>query len=198
MHTHAPLEAAALAQLFAEARTASGFLDRPVSLEMLRRIYALASWGPTAMNSQPARYVMLTTPEARERLLPHLKEGNRSKVTEAPVCVIVATDTRFYDHLPEVWHDTSARELFAGQPALAQATASRNGTLGGAWFLLAARALGLDCGPMSGFDAEGVNRTIFPDGRWQANFLLNLGYADPAKTHPRQHRLSFDDACRVL
>ena len=198
MHTHAPLEAAALAQLFAEARTASGFLDRPVSLEMLRRIYALASWGPTAMNSQPARYVMLTTPEARERLLPHLKEGNRSKVTEAPVCVIVATDTRFYDHLPEVWHDTSARELFAGQPALAQATASRNGTLGGAWFLLAARALGLDCGPMSGFDAEGVNRTFFHDGRWQANFLLNLGYADPAKTHPRQPRLSFDDACRVL
>ena len=194
----ATLPETALRQLFLDARTVNGFLDIPVPPALLEQVYALACMGATSMNCQPARFVMLTTRAARERLAPLLMQGNRAKTLAAPVCVIVATDTRFYEHMPEVWHDASAREMFAADPALASATATRNGTLGGAYLMLAARALGLDCGPMSGFDAAGVNREFFPDGRFQANFLLNLGHIDNSKTFPRNPRLSFDDACQVL
>ncbi|QTD46054.1 malonic semialdehyde reductase [Ottowia testudinis] len=193
-----PLPEAALAQIFADAHTVNGFLDTPVPPGLLRRVYALARMGPTSMNCQPARFVMLATRTARERLGPHLMEGNRAKTLAAPVCVIVATDTRFFEHMPEVWHAPGARETFAADPGLAAATWVRNGTLGGAYFMLAARALGLDCGPMSGFNAAGVNAEFFPDGRWQANFLINLGYGDPASVFPRNPRLPFDTACRVF
>lgn len=194
----APLPDAALAQLFRDAHTVNGFLDRPVPPELLRQVYELACLGPTSMNCQPARFVMLVTRAARERLAPHLMAGNRAKTLAAPVCVIVATDTRFHERMPEVWHDASAREMFAADPALVAATAARNGTLGCAWLIMAARALGLDCGPMSGFDAAGVNAEFFPDGRLAANFLVNLGYGDPASTFPRNPRLAFDTACQVL
>ena len=193
-----PLDTAALHQLFVQARTFNAFTDQAVSDETIHRLYDLAKMGPTSMNCQPARFVFLTTPEARERLLPYLMEGNKAKTLHAPVCVIVATDTRFHEHMDKTWHDPSGQQLFAGNEALAAATAQRNGTLSGAYFMLAARALGLDCGPMSGFDAAGVNREFFPDGRFQANFLLNLGHIDSSKTFPRNPRLAFDEACQVL
>ena len=189
------LNDAALAQLFLDARTANGFTDEPVAPELLQQIYDLAKMGPTSMNCQPARFVFLTTPEARERLLPYLMEGNKAKTLHAPVCVIVATDTRFHEHMDKTWHDPSGQQLFAGNEALAAATAQRNGTLSGAYFMLAARALGLDCGPMSGFDIDKVNAAFFPDGRCKANFLVNLGHGDDSKLFARNPRLSFEQAC---
>ena len=165
---------------------------------MLQQIYEIARMGPTSMNTQPARYVFLTTRAARERLRPALSAGNLDKTMSAPVTVIVATDTRFFEHLPQVWHREGARELFERDAALAQGTAQRNATLGGAYFLMAARALGLDCGPMSGFDTAKVDAEFFPDGRWQANFLINLGFGDSSKLFPRNARLSFEQACTVL
>ena len=194
----APLPDAALHQLFIDARTVNAFLDIPVPEALLGQVYGLACLGATSMNCQPARFVMLTSRAARERLIPHLMAGNRDKTLAAPVCVIVATDTRFYEHMPAVWHDASAREMFADNPALASATATRNGTLGGAYLMLAARAMGLDCGPMSGFDPDAVNAEFLPDGRWRANFLVNLGYGDPASVFPRGARLPFATACQVL
>ena len=195
---HQPLDGAALAQLFTNARTANGFIDKPVAPELLQQVYDLAKLAPTSMNTQPTRYVFLTTPEAKQRLMPALMGGNVSKTEQAPVCVIVATDTQFYEHMPQVWHAEGAREMFAGNAALATATANRNGTMGGAYFIMAARALGLDCGPMSGFDAQRVNQEFFPDGRWQVNFLINLGYIDQSQTFPRNGRLPFETACQVL
>ncbi len=189
---------ASLDQIFRQARSANGFLDRPVSTELLREVYELACMGPTSMNTQPARYVFLTTAEARQRLMPALMPGNVDKTASAPVTVIVATDTRFFEHMPEVWHQPGAREMFEGNTALASGTATRNGTLSGAYFIVAARALGLDCGPMSGVDLAKVNAEFFPDGRWQANFLLNLGHLDPAQLFARNPRLGFEQACRVI
>lgn len=187
-----------LDQLFLQARSANGFLDHAVPLPMLQQIYEIARMGPTSMNTQPARYVFLTTRAARERLRPALSAGNLDKTMSAPVTVIVATDTRFFEHLPQVWHREGTRELFERDAALAQGTAQRNATLGGAYFLMAARALGLDCGPMSGFDTAKVDAEFFPDGRWQANFLINLGFGDSSKLFPRNARLSFEQACTVL
>lgn len=192
------LDAAALDQLFRNARTAHHFLDRPVPLALLREVYDLARMGPTSMNTQPARYVFLTTPEAKARLLPALSGSNVAQTERAPVTVIVAHDTRFHEHMPQIWHGAGARERFEANPALLAATASRNGTLGGAYFILAARALGLDCGPMGGFDAGRVNAEFFPNGRWTVNFLLNLGHLDPTRLHPRDPRLDFEQACAVL
>ena len=185
-------------QIFNEARTANGFIDKPVPLELLQQIYDLAKMGPTSMNTQPTRYVFLTTPASRERLRPALSPGNLDKTMAAPVTVIVATDTRFYENMPQVWHGAGAKEMFEGNAPMAQATATRNGTLGGAYFMVAARAVGLDCGPMSGFDIAKVNAEFFPDGRLQANFLINLGYGDPSKLFNRNPRLSFEQACSVL
>lgn len=187
-----------LEQIFLDARTANGFIDRPVPLDLLQQVYDLAKMGPTSMNTQPTRYVFLTTAAARERLRPALSAGNLDKTMVAPVTVIVATDTRFFEHMPQVWHGAGAKEMFEGNVPMAQATATRNSTLGGAYFMIAARALGLDCGPMSGFDIAKVNAEFFPDGRLQANFLINLGYGDPAKLFARNPRLSFAQACSVL
>jgi 3-hydroxypropanoate dehydrogenase len=187
-----------LDQLFLKARTANGFLDKPVPLELLQQVYDIAKMGATSMNTQPSRYVFLLSRQSRARLLPALSPGNLDKTRDAPVTVIVANDTRFYEHMPQVWHKPGARENFEGNAALAQATAIRNGTLGGAYFMIAARAVGLDCGPMSGVDLAKVNAEFFPDGRLQANFLINLGYGDDSKLFDRNPRLSFEQACTVL
>lgn len=191
------LDSQALDQIFRNARTANGFTDQPVSDELLRQVYELAAFGPTSMNSQPARYVFVRSPEGKARLRECLLPGNVDKTLTAPVTAIVAVDTQFHEHMPQVWHGEGAREMFAGNAALAQATAQRNGTLGGAWLIIAARALGLDCGPMSGFDMARPNAAFFPDGRWQANFLVNLGYGDDAKLFPRNPRLAFEQACTL-
>jgi 3-hydroxypropanoate dehydrogenase len=193
-----PISQDALDQLFIKARTANGFLDKPVPLELLKQVYDVAKMGATSMNTQPTRYVFLLSPESRARLLPAMVPGNLEKTRTAPVSIIVATDTRFYEHMPQTWHKPGGMEMFAGNVALAAATAQRNGTLGGAYFMIAARAFGLDCGPMSGVDLAKVNAEFFKDGRVQANFILNLGYGDDAKLFERNPRLSFDQACIVL
>ncbi|RYX89042.1 MAG: malonic semialdehyde reductase [Comamonadaceae bacterium] len=187
-----------LDQLFLKARTANGFKDTPVPMETLREIYDIAKMGATSMNSQPTRYVFLTTQAARARLLPAMSPGNLDKTRTAPVTVIVATDTKFYEHMPQIWHRPEAQASFEGNPAMAQGTATRNGTLGGAYFMIAARAVGLDCGPMSGVDLAKVNAEFFPDGRLQANFILNLGHGDDSLLFDRNPRLSFEQACTVL
>ncbi|MCS6777302.1 MAG: malonic semialdehyde reductase [Chloroherpetonaceae bacterium] len=192
------LDDAALDLLFREARTHTHWLPRPVSVELLREVYNLARMGPTSANLAPARFVFLTTDTAKARLLPALAPGNVEKSRTAPVVVIIAYDTEFYENAPRLFPHTDARSWFAGKPELIQETAFRNGTLQGAYFILAARALGLDCGPMSGFDAEKVNAEFFPDGRWKVNFLCNLGYGDHSRLHPRNPRLDFEEACQVL
>ncbi|MDO5625040.1 MAG: malonic semialdehyde reductase [Pseudomonadota bacterium] len=192
------LDAAALDQLFRQARTANGFTAEPVPETLLRQIYALAALGPTSMNTQPARYVFVRSPEGKARLRECLSPGNVDKTDAAPVTAIVAVDSQFHEHMPHLWHGEGAREMFAANPALAQATALRNGTLGGAWLIMAARALGLDCGPMSGFDMDKLNAAFFPDGRCKANFLVNLGYGDPARLFARQPRLTFEQACSFV
>ena len=189
----------AIDQLFNNARTANGFLDKPVPLSLVQQIYDIAKMGSTSMNGQPARYVILQTPQAKERLLPALSPGNVDKSRSAPVVVIVATDNQFYENMPELFpNNPNAKGLFEGNAALAAGTATRNSTLSGAYFMIAARALGLDCGPMSGFDAAKVNAEFFPDGRCSVNFILNLGYGDNSKLFPRNPRLSFEQACTVL
>ena len=194
MTTHSTID-----QIFNHARTANGFLEKPVPMSVLHEIYDLAKMGPTSMNCQPTRYVFLTSGEARERLIPALMPGNVDKTRAAPVTVIVAVDTQFFEHMPTVFpNNPGARDLFAGNAALAEGTAMRNGTLGGAYFMIAARALGLDCGPMSGFDMAKVNQEFFPDGRWKADFLINLGYGDATKLFNRNPRLSFEQVSSVL
>ena len=192
------IDNAAIEQLFLNARTANGFLDKPVPASLLQDIYDIAKMGATSMNAQPTRYVFLTTEAATARLMPALSPGNVVKTESAPVCVIVATDNQFYEHMPVVFpNNPGAKALFEGNAALAQGTATRNGTLGGAYFMIAARALGLDCGPMSGVDLAKVNAEFFPDGRCTANFLINLGYGDESKLFARNPRLSFEQACTV-
>ncbi len=185
----------ALDRLFLEARTQNGWLDRPVAEETLRALYEISKMGPTSMNTQPMRVVFVRTKEAKQRLLTALVPGNVDKTMAAPVCAIIARDTRFYEFMPEIWHNPATREMFAGNAALASATAQRNATLQGAYLMIAARAVGLDCGPMSGFDIAKVNAEFFPDGRFQTDFLCNLGYGDPAKVMGRQKRHDFDTAC---
>jgi 3-hydroxypropanoate dehydrogenase len=190
---------AALDQLFFNARTANGFQDKPVPAALLQEVYDIAKMGATSMNCQPTRYVFLTTAEAKARVLPALSPGNVDKTNSAPVTVIVATDTQFFEHMPVVFpNNPGAKALFEGNAGLAQGTATRNGTLGSAYFMVAARALGLDCGPMSGVDLAKVNAEFFPDGRLQANYLINLGYGDNSKLFDRNPRLSFAQACQVL
>ena len=192
-----PVSEAALDQLFREARTHNAWLPKPVPVELLRKIYELACFGPTSANSSPARFVFLTTPAAKARLQPALSPGNVEKTMSAPVTVIVAWDTQFYDKLPKLFPQRDMRSVFAGKQALIDETAFRNGSLEGGYFILAARALGLDCGPMSGFDQGKVNAEFFPDGKWKANFLCNLGYGDRSKLFPRNSRLDFEEACKV-
>ena len=165
---------------------------------LLHQLYALLRQCPTSANCSPARFVFVTSDEAKARLLPCLAEGNREKTRQAPVTVIVGMDMAFYRHLPQLFPHTDAKAWFTGQDALIQSTAFRNSSLQGAYLILAARALGLDCGPMSGFDAERVDAAFFPDGRVKTNFLINLGYGEAGKLHARSPRLAFDEACRII
>jgi 3-hydroxypropanoate dehydrogenase len=188
----------ALDQLFEEARTHSAWLPEPVPRELLREAYHLARLGPTSANSSPARFVFLTTPEAKARLKPALAPGNVEKTMAAPVTVIVAWDTEFHENLPKLFPQFDMRSYFVGKQALIDESAFRNSSLEAAYFILAARALGLDCGPMSGFDAGKVNAEFFPDGKWKVNLLCNVGYGDPSKLFPRNPRLKFEEAAKVL
>jgi 3-hydroxypropanoate dehydrogenase len=198
VHEHKKASAECLDQLFLKARTHWVWRPEAVPLELLKEVYNLARFGPTSANSSPARFVFLTTPQAKERLRPALSPTNVEKTMTAPVTVIVAWDTEFHEKLPQLFPARDMRSIFAGNAALIHETAFRNGTLQGAYLMMAARGLGLDCGPMSGFDQQKVNAEFFPDGKWKANFLCNIGYGDPSKLFPRNPRFSFDEACRVL
>ncbi|QNM97678.1 malonic semialdehyde reductase [Chitinimonas koreensis] len=192
-----PLDSAALDQLFREARTYNAFSDQPVSDETLHALYDLLKWGPTSANASPARFVFVRSDEAKKLLEPALSEGNRAKTLAAPVTVIVAHDLAFYDRLPELFPHTDARSWFAGNDAVIQTTAFRNGSLQGAYLMLAARALGLDCGPMSGFDNAKVDAAFFAGSTIKSNFLINLGYGVAEGLFARNPRLAFEDACRI-
>ncbi len=194
------LDQAALDLLFLQARTQNGWLPTPVSDETLRRVYDIAKMGPTSANSCPARFVFLRTPAAKARLLPALSPGNVDKTKQAPVTAVIGYDTRFFEWMPKKLfaHRPDMADNYAKNPALAEITAFRNGTLQGAYFMLAARAVGLDVGGMSGFDNAKVNAEFFPDGRVKSNFLCNLGHGDPTKVLPRLPRLDFDEACALL
>ena len=186
--------------LFRAARTQNGFLDRPVTDEQLRQIYDLMKWGPTTQNSQPMRIVFVRSQQAKQKLAPALSPGNLDKTMKAPVTAVIAYDTRFYDHLPRTFpNNPAAKNNYEGEEKKAhvERTALRNSSLQGAYFIIAARALGLDCGPMSGFDNAKVDAAFFPDGRFKSNFLINLGRGDPSKIFPRNPRFEFDEVCKV-
>jgi len=191
------LDDGVLDQVFREARTHNGWQDRPVSDKTLQQLYDLLKMGPTSANCSPGRFVFVKSPAAKERLRPCLSPNNVAKTMAAPATAIVAYDTEFYDKLPKLFPHVDARAWFAGNPSLIETTAFRNGSLQGGYLILAARALGLDCGPMSGFDNAKLDAAFFPDGKIKSNFLVNLGYGDPSKLRPRGPRLSFDEACRV-
>jgi 3-hydroxypropanoate dehydrogenase len=189
-----PLGAQALDQLFRTARTHYKWQDRPVSDETLRDLYELVKMGPTSANCEPARFVFIRTPEAKEKLRPALSSGNLEKTMSAPVIAIVAWDVAFYDKLPELFPHADAKSWFTGSPAFAEATAFRNSSLQAAYLILAARSLGLDTGPMSGFNAAKVDEAFFPDGGCKTNMLVNLGYGDESGLFGRLPRLAFDQA----
>ena len=188
----------ALNQLFREARTHNAWLPKRVPTELLREIYDLARWGPTSANSSPARFVFLESEAAKARLLPALAPLNVEKTKAAPVSVIIAWDTEFHEKLPKLFPHADMRSYFAGNRTLIDETAFRNSSLQAAYFILAAGALGLDCGPMSGFDAGKVNAEFFADGKWRVNLICNLGYGDAGKLFPRNPRLEFEEAAVIL
>ena len=192
------LDDRSLDTLFRTARTYNGWTPEAVSDVLLEAVYDLMKWGPTSANCCPARFVFVKSAEGKERLKPYLDKGNVEKTMSAPVTAIIAYDLKFYDKLPQLLPHADARSWFAGQEAKILDAAFRNGTLQGAYFMLAARALGLDCGPMSGFDKAGVKTEFFPDSDYEVNFLCNLGYGDPASVFPRSPRLDFGDACQIL
>jgi 3-hydroxypropanoate dehydrogenase len=194
------IQDAALDQIFREARTHRVWDGTPVTDEELHRIYELMKFGPTSANTTPGRYVFVRSPAAKERLLPLLSPGNVDKTRAAPVTVIVAYDTRFYEHLTHLNpNNPKMKDGIASMPAEAvERMAFQGSSLEGAYFIVAARAIGLDCGPMGGFDRVKVDAEFFPDGRWKSNFLINLGHGVPDKLSPRDPRLSFDEACQVL
>jgi 3-hydroxypropanoate dehydrogenase len=193
-----PIPENVLAQLFREARTHSAWLPEPVPVELLRKAYELARFAPTSANASPARFIFLTTPKTKARLQPVLAPMNVEKTMSAPVTVIIAWDTEFHEKLPRLFPHADMRSYFAGNQPLIHETAFRNSSLQAAYFILAARSLGLDCGPMSGFDADKLNAEFFPDGKWKVNLLCNLGYGDQTKLYPRNPRLEFEEAAVVL
>jgi len=191
------LDSKALDTIFRAARTPNGFTGE-VSDARLRELHELLKWGPTTMNTQPARFVFVKSKAAKEKLAPALSPGNLDKTMAAPCTVIIAHDLKFYEFLPRTFpNNPNAKANFEGKDAVIQAVCMRNGSLQGAYLIIAARALGLDCGPMSGFDNAKLDAAFFPDGRWKSNFLCNLGAGDPAKVFPRNPRLTFDEACRI-
>ena len=193
-----PLTQAAFDQLFLAAHTLNAWQDKVVPDELLHRLYDTLRMAPTSMNCSPARIVFVKSKAAKEKLNQALMEGNRAKTMAAPVTAIIAYDLEFYEKLPVLYPPADARSWFAGNQPLIDTAAFRNGTLQGAYLLLAARALGLDAGPMSGFDNAKVDKEFFPDGKVKSNFLINLGYGDGAKLFPRSPRLSFAEAAQIL
>ena len=193
----APLDAAALATLFTEARTHNGWTDAPVTDAEIAQIYELTKMGPTSANCSPARFVFVKTAEGKEKLRPSLSSGNLEKTMSAPVVVIAAYDTAFYEKLPTLFPHADAKAWFTSSPALAEETAFRNATLQAGYLILAARSIGLDTGPMSGFDKPKVDEAFFAGTTWKSNFLINLGHGDASKLFGRLPRLSFDEACQI-
>ncbi|MCK6425761.1 MAG: malonic semialdehyde reductase [Burkholderiaceae bacterium] len=195
----AELDAAALAQLFTEARTHNAWRDEPVTPAQLRRLHDLAKWGPTAMNTCPLRVRFVQSPAARARLLPLMAEGNRAKTAAAPAVAVLGRDVDFHTRLPQLApHMAGAAERLAGQPAAREAMSTLNAGLQIGYFLLAARALGLDCGPMAGFDAAAVDAEFWAGTAVKTLVICNLGHGDPAGLRPRAPRLDFDDACAIV
>ncbi|UYN95131.1 MAG: malonic semialdehyde reductase [Enhydrobacter sp.] len=194
------LDAASLDTILRTARNHNGWLPRPVTDDQLRAVYDLMKWGPTSANCQPLRVVFIRTRDGKEKLRPALSSGNTEKTMAAPVTAIVAYDSQFYEHLPETFpHNQTAKSWFSGpgKEEVARTTALRNGTLQGAYLIVACRALGLDVGAMSGFDNAKVDAAFFPDGRFKSNFLCNIGYGDPASLFGRNPRLTFEQACTL-
>jgi 3-hydroxypropanoate dehydrogenase len=188
----------ALDQLFRAARSQNKWQDKPVSETLVRAVYDLLRMGPTSANCSPARFVFVTTNEAKERLKPFLSPGNVAKVMSAPVTVIIGYDLKFYDKLPQLFPHTDARSWFVGNDKLIETTANRNGTLQGAYLIFAARALGLDCGPMSGFDNAAVDQAFFPNSHVKSNFICSIGYGDPSGVFGRSPRMPFEEACQIV
>jgi 3-hydroxypropanoate dehydrogenase len=189
----------AVRQLFTEARTHSAWLPKKVDDNTLRALYDLMKWGPTSANTSPARILFVKSEKAKEQLISCMAPGNVDKTKTAPVTAIVAWDERFYEHVPRLFpHAPQMKDMFASNKAMAEATAFRNASLQGGYLILAARAVGLDCGPMSGFDNAKVDEMFFKGTTWKSNFLCNLGYGDASQLHPRGPRLSFDEACKIL
>jgi 3-hydroxypropanoate dehydrogenase len=192
------LDDGSLHQLFLGARTHNRWLDQPVEDDVLRELYDLTKYGPTSANSSPMRLVFVKSVEAKERLRPALMPANVEKTMTAPVTAIVAHDLEFYEQLPKLMPHVDARSWFAQRPLeQIERTAFQGSSMQGAYLILAARALGLDAGPIGGFDASLVDAAFFPGGRWRSNFLVNLGYGDPAGLFPRNPRLDFDEATRI-
>lgn len=192
------LNDAGLDLIFNTARTQNSWHPQAVTEELLRRVYDLTKMGPTSANASPARFIFVVSKEGKEKLKPCVSEGNLAKTMAAPATVIIGHDTKFYDLLPELFPHADARPWFAGNEAVAQETAFRNGTLQGAYLMIAARSLGLDVGPMSGFDQAAVNAAFWPDGQVKANFLCNIGYGDDKLVFPRSPRLAFEKACKIV
>jgi nitroreductase len=184
--------------IFREARTRNSWLERPVSHALMQAVYDLMKWGPTSANCSPARFVFIESRQAKERLLPFLTGNNKDKTMAAPCCVIIAYDAEFYEKLPTLFPHADARSWFLGNAPLTDETSFRNGSLQGAYFMIAARALGLDCGPMSGFDKAGVDEEFFGGTTWRSNFLCNIGYGGDEGLFPRSPRLDFNDACQII
>lgn len=196
----AALDAAAFNQLFLEARTHTEWLPKDVPDDLLRRLVDVLKMGPTSANSSPARFLFVKSPDAKSKLKPLLDPGNVEKTMSAPVVAIIASDPKFYEYMPKLFPHVDARSWFAGDAnkAKADVTAFRNGTLQGAYLIVAARALGLDCGPMSGFDNAGVDAAFFAETGWKSNFLCNLGYGNAAALKPRSPRFAFDEIARII
>jgi 3-hydroxypropanoate dehydrogenase len=192
-----PISMMSIQQLFTAARTHHAWQEKDVADGILREIYDLAKWGPTSANCLPMRIVFVKSKSEKEKLIPTLMGSNADQVRAAPVTAIIAYDQKFYDELSTLFPAFDARSMFASNPALSEQTAFRNGSLQGAYFILAARALGLDTGPMSGFDNAKVDQAFFEKSSWKSNFLCNIGYGDAAKLQPRGPRLSFDQACII-
>ena len=192
------IDDAALDAVFREARTHNRWQDKPVSDAILQAVWELAKMPPTSANCSPARVIFVKTPEAKAKLAPALSAGNRDKTMQAPVTAIVGYDLEFHEKLPFLFPHADARPWFAGKPEVIHATAFRNSSLQGAYLMLAARAVGLDCGPMSGFDNAVVDAAFFPDGKVRSNFLCNIGYGDPAGVLRRSPRFAFNEVCKIV
>lgn len=196
-HDRKRIEEQSLDKLFRKARTLRHWIDRPVTDETLRTAYELARMGPSSGNANPLRLLFARTAEAKERLKPCLDAGNVRQTMEAPVTAIVAWDSRFYEYLPRLRQRENAADGYAGDAARIEAEGKLSAALQAGYFIMACRSLGLDCGPMGGFDPELTDKAFFPDGRWRSTFLINIGYGDWSHLRPRAPRLEFDEACRV-